>query len=395
MFNTYAAKWYCDDIWKPTFTFNNYAADFNYKVPEGLEIAIYRDYVNSMPPVDSPMIFGLHTNADLTYRLKEASEMLATIIETQPKDTGGGSGKSVDEVVKEQCLALLDQMPPDFIEEIFRAQITKLKGPPNCGDKGFQAPLNIFLFQELQRLQNIIRIVRSNLKNLAMAIDGTVVMTTDLLEDLNSIFDSRVPKRWTYDASGAEISWLLPNIGGWFTGLLDRYSKLNTWLENGRREMRSYWITGFTNAQGFLTGIKQEVTRQHKKDQWALDDVWTHTEVLTYDPERIKEVPEEGQNIHGLFIEGARWNRGEGKLDESEPKKLFVPMPVIYVTAMTLKDVKNQGNLYGQFGPYNAAVYKYPRRNDRYLIFRLLLKTTSEHPFHCRLRGVCLVAQMD
>merc|ERR1711881_445210 len=395
MFNTYAAKWYCDDIWKPTFTFNNYAADFNYKVPEGLEIAIYRDYVNSMPPVDSPMIFGLHTNADLTYRLKEASEMLATIIETQPKDTGGGSGKSVDEVVKEQALDLLSKMPSDFIEEIFRAQITKLKGPPGSSDKGFAAPLNIFLFQELQRLQNIIRIVRSNLRNVASAIDGTVVMTTDLLEDLHSIFDSRVPKRWTYDASGAEISWLLPNIGGWFTGLLDRYAQLNTWLENGRREMRSYWITGFTNAQGFLTGIKQEVTRQHKKDQWALDDVATHTDVLTSDPERIKETPEEGQNIHGLFIEGARWNRGEQKLDESEPKKLHVPMPVIYVTAMTLKDVKNQGASYGHFGPYNAAVYKYPRRNDRYLIFRLLLKTTTEHPFHWRLRGVCLVAQMD
>ncbi len=39
-------------------------------------------------------------------------------------------------------------MPPDFIEEIFRAQIQKLRGPPNCSDKGFAAPLNIFLFQE-------------------------------------------------------------------------------------------------------------------------------------------------------------------------------------------------------------------------------------------------------
>jgi len=163
--------------------------------------------------------------------------------------------------------------------------------------------------------------------------------------------------------------------------------------------MRSYWITGFTNAQGFLTGIKQEVTRQHKKDQWALDDVSTHTDVLTKDPERITEVPEEGQNIHGLFIEGARWNRQDIKLDESEPKKLFVPMPVIFVTAYrpptSAQEVKNQSASYGPYGPYSAAVYKYPRRNDRYLIFRVLLRTMTEHPFHWRLRGVCLVAQMD
>jgi len=219
-------------------------------------------------------------------------------------------------------------------------------------------------------------------------------MTSDLLEDSDSVFDSRVPKRWTHDASGAEISWLLPTIGMWFAGLLDRQHQLNNWLENGRREMRAYWITGFTNAQGFLTGIRQEVTRQHKKDSWALDDVVTHTEVLNQDVERVKEVPDEGQNIHGLYIEGAKWNRLESKLDESEPKKLHVPMPVISVTAMTMKDIKGCGIAYGHHGPYNAAVYKYPRRNDRYLIFRILLKT-EVHPFHWRLRGVCLVAQVD
>lgn len=160
--------------------------------------------------------------------------------------------------------------------------------------------------------------------------------------------------------------------------------------------MKAYWLTGFTNAQGFLTGMRQEVTRQHKKDQWALDDVVTHTEMQTMDYERLRpqDVPEEGQNIHGLFMEGGKWNRQEHKVDESEPKKLFVVMPVIYVTALTQKALRDQGIAYGQFGPYNCAVYKYPKRNDRYLIFRLLLKTEM-HPFHWRLRGVCLVAQME
>lgn len=319
--------------------------------------------------------------------------MLTTIIETQPKDSGGGSGKSVDEIVKDQCMDLLSKMPPDFVEEVFRAQIQKLKGPPGCADKGFGAPLNIFLFQELQRLQNIIRIVRTNMKNLAMAIDGTVTMTQDLLEDLNSVYDSRVPRKWSHDASGAEISWLMPNIGGWFTGLLDRQQQLNNWLENGRVIMKAYWLTGFTNAQGFLTGMRQEVTRQHVKDQWALDDVVTHTEILPYDLERVKDTQEEGQNIYGLFMEGGRWNRQEQKLDESEPKKLFVAMPVIFVTAVQAKERKKPSE-YGNYGPYDCAVYKYPRRNDRYLIFRMLMKTEAT-PALWKLRGVCLVAQVD
>jgi len=210
----------------------------------------------------------------------------------------------------------------------------------------------------------------------------------------SSIFDARVPKRWTHDASGAEISWLMPNLGGWFTGLIERQTMLSIWLENGRGVMKSYWLTGFTNAQGFLTGMRQEVTRQHKKDQWALDESISHTEVLSCDHERLKDVPYEGQNIHGLFMEGGRWNRQEQKLDESEPKKLFVQMPAIFVTATTAKDLKAMGINYGPFGPYNCAMYKYPKRNDRYLIFRLLLKT-EQHPYHWKLRGVCLVAQTD
>jgi len=394
LFVTYASKWLSDDIFKNSFTFNSYESDYNYSIPEGLEIAHFHDAISTIPPVDSPLIFGLHPNADLTYRLKESNEMITTIIETQPKDTGGGEGKSVDEIVQEQASELLGKMPQDLIEEIFRSQIQKLKGPPNCSDKGFAAPLNIFLFQELQRLQNIVRIVRSNLTSIHMAIEGTVVMTTDLLDDLNSIFDGFVPRKWTHDTSGAEISWLMPSLGGWFTGLLDRHSMLTTWLDNGRQLMKSYWLTGFTNAQGFLTGMRQEVTRQHKKDNWALDDVISHTQILQRDLDRIGDPPEEGQNIHGLFMEGARWNRPEARIDESEPKKLFVAMPVILVTAATLKELKGLGINYGPHGPFNAPLYKYPKRNDKYLIFRLMLATES-HPNHWKVRGVCLICQTD
>lgn len=38
-----------------------------------------------MPPTDDPSIFGLHPNADLTFRLKESLEMMNTIMETRPK----------------------------------------------------------------------------------------------------------------------------------------------------------------------------------------------------------------------------------------------------------------------------------------------------------------------
>jgi dynein heavy chain len=49
--------------------------------------------------IDNPEIFGLHPNADLNYRLKESMEMMNTIIETRPKDSSGGGGKTREEMV--------------------------------------------------------------------------------------------------------------------------------------------------------------------------------------------------------------------------------------------------------------------------------------------------------
>ena len=55
-----------------------------------------------MPSKDSPIIFGLHPNADLTFRLKESIEMINTLVDTQPKEASGSGGKSKEDEVKEK-----------------------------------------------------------------------------------------------------------------------------------------------------------------------------------------------------------------------------------------------------------------------------------------------------
>lgn len=44
-------------------------------------------------------MFGLHANADLTFRLKESNEMIDTMLETRPKESSSGGGKSREDIV--------------------------------------------------------------------------------------------------------------------------------------------------------------------------------------------------------------------------------------------------------------------------------------------------------
>ena len=59
----------------------------------------YNEYVLNVPSNDNPEVFGLHANADLTFRLKESLEMINTIMENRPKDSSVGGGKTREEIV--------------------------------------------------------------------------------------------------------------------------------------------------------------------------------------------------------------------------------------------------------------------------------------------------------
>merc|ERR1711904_16239 len=130
----------------------------------------------------------------------------------------------------------------------------------------------------------------------------------------------------------------------------------------------TFWLAGFFNPQGLLTAMKQEVTRKHKKEQWALDDVVYHTEVTQFEKEsQVRQPPDEGIYLHGLFLDGAAWSKAENSLVESEPKKLFTLLPVIHVTGNIKGDAAKQRRaMFGAQGPYECPVYKYPSRTDRF-----------------------------
>ena len=95
-------------------------ADFNVVV----------SYLATFPEIDSPEILGLHPNADLTYRQKSAKELLEIVGDTQPKGGGGGGGDgpSKEDLVYEEAGKLVNRVPEDYVEDVYKQGIQALGG---------------------------------------------------------------------------------------------------------------------------------------------------------------------------------------------------------------------------------------------------------------------------
>ena len=173
-------------------------------------------------------------------------------------------------------------------------------------------------------------------------------MTPEIVACIDSISDFRVPKKWQFDPTGVEISWLTPGLASWLKGLIDRHFQLYNWLMKERPQ--SYWLTGFFNPQGFLTAMKQEVTRCKKSEGWSLDEVEYKSdamkEVITGDDGRIEgkslNPPSEGVLIHGLYLEGAQWFKQEKRFEEKTSKEIFDPFPILHVSAQSTQVVTDK-----------------------------------------------------
>ena len=392
LFKTYAESWVGPMTLAPNFTFNPESPlqripnDFTYVVPDCSEVDEYLSFINGFPETDSPEVFGLHPNADISFRNKEVQQLLNTIVETQPKTSSAGGGRTREDIVYEKCEELLESMPADYIEDDFLERIN--------GMGGLAIPLNIFLFQELQRLQMVIHKARATLGGMMQAIRGEIVLSAEIADAINAVFDAFVPPSWTHSPGGDEISWLCPTLGLWYSGLTSRDEQYRGWLMGGRPV--SFWMTGFFNPQGFLTAVQQEVTRAHKADKWALDGVQITTEVTEFDRiDQVRAAPREGVYVHGLFLDGATWNKPDASLAESEPKKLFTPLPVMFTTAVTKSAKRAGAGDYGPYGGYECPVYKYPKRTDRYIIFSVMLASREHKPAHWGMRAVALLCACE
>ncbi|XP_039248303.2 dynein axonemal heavy chain 5-like isoform X1 [Styela clava] len=365
LLNTFAKVWFSEAMFHSNFVFYK-----GYSIPHCKTVIQYLDYIKELKSTDTPEVFGLHPNADITYQTKSAKNILDTILSVQPKDSSSGGGETREDYVFRIADDMLGKLPKAYVPYEVKERLREM---------GILKPMNIFLRQEIDRMQKVIHTVRSTLLDLKLAIEGTIIMSENLRDALDCMYDARIPKKWL------SISWPSSTLGFWFTELLERNSQFYSWCFEGRPN--SFWMTGFFNPQGFLTAMKQEVTRAHKG--WALDSVKIYNDVTKFmNKEDVNLPPQEGVYVYGLYLEGAAWDKRGMKLIESRSKVLFEQMPIILINAVSASGSGNKDQK-----PYVCPIYKKPQRTDLNYIADVELKTVQT-PDHWVLRGVALLCDV-
>uniref|UniRef100_A0A674C023 Dynein axonemal heavy chain 5 n=1 Tax=Salmo trutta TaxID=8032 RepID=A0A674C023_SALTR len=357
LLNTFAKVWFSENMFGPDFYFYK-----GYSIPKCTNVDQYLTYIQGLPAYDTPEVFGLHPNADITYQSKLAKDVLDTILSIQPKDSSSGGGETREAIVARLADDMLEKLPPDYVPfEVKRLQ-----------KMGLLQPMNIFLRQEIDRMQRVIVLVRNTLTDLKLAIDGTIIMSENLRDALDCMYDARIPSRWK------KASWASSTLGFWFTELLDRNRQFQAWIFEGRPNC--FWMTGFFNPQVI---VDHEITRANKG--WALDRMVLCNEVTKWMKDDITQPPSEGVYVYGLYLEGAGWDRRNCKLIDSKPKVLFEMMPVVrmYAENNGVKDARL----------YSCPIYKKPVRMDLNYIAAVELRTAPP-PEYWILRGVALLCEV-
>ncbi|XP_034837309.1 dynein axonemal heavy chain 8 [Maniola hyperantus] len=362
LLSTFCKVWLTEQLFSDDFQFYK-----NYGIMKFKNIPEYIEEIEKMKTTDPPQAYGLHTNADITYQRNLTQELLDTILSIQPKESSSGGGETREASVYRQSKEMLEKVPPNFDPHEVKERLRFY---------GILNPMVIFLRQEIDRMQKVIGLVRITLKDLLLAIDGTIIMNEALRDSLDSIYDAKVPKIWQ------KGSWSSSTLGFWFTEFLERNIQFSTWCFQARPF--SFWMTGFFNPQGFLTAMRQEVTRAHKG--WALDMVALHNDMTKFMLDEIKAPPNEGVFVHGLFLDGAGWDRRNLRLCESTLKVLYTQLPVVYVYAINSTAPKDPKL-------YQCPVYKKPFRTGLTFITPLWLPTIK-NPDHWILRGVAILCDI-
>ncbi|KAG7377648.1 hypothetical protein PHYPSEUDO_011184 [Phytophthora pseudosyringae] len=383
---TILSDFYTRDILSDSYTFSP-SGLYYAPVADG-SLSVFLNYIDQLPMSEGPEVFGLHDNANISTAIAETNLLLESALSLQPRGaSGGGAAKSWDEVLDETARDIAAKLPP-----LFDIEKAELAFPVSYSES-----MNTVLTQELGRFNRLLALLQISLVEIQKAIKGLVVMSAELEAMGNSMVNGHVPARWSAVAYPS-----LKPLGSWVTDFLARLAFLQDWLTRGAAPP-VYWVSGFFFTQAFITGTQQNYARKHKL---PIDQVGYDMVVLAQPASELTRPAEDGAYVDGLFLEGACWDSGTHTLAESNPRELYVPLPVLHLLPKARDQIEpiEDTDPKGTAHVYLCPVYKTSKRqgtlsttgHSTNFVMSVRLPMSAQHrQKHWIRRGVALLTQLD
>ncbi|KAI5628238.1 dynein heavy chain 6, axonemal isoform X2 [Silurus asotus] len=331
-----------------------YSASGIYFAPESDSLVEYNSYIENLPIIDDPEIFGMHENANLAFQRQETGTLINTILEVQPRSTAAAGGKSNDQVVHELADSILSKIPEKLnMDGVAETLFVR-------DSNGRLNSLTTVLGQEVDRFNSLLRLLRNSLHTLQKAIAGLVVMSEEMERIYNSFLNNQVPERW---ASAAYPS--LKPLGSWVQDLALRTAFIDSWINRG--QPKSFWISGFFFPQGFLTGTLQNHARKYNLPidelnfRFNVTTVYRDQAIINEGLKNLGEDKEleqdqklpsikDGVLVHGMFMDSSRWDDVNMVMEDALPGVMNPMLPVV--------QFEPQQNYEPDPSLYHAPLYK-------------------------------------
>uniref|UniRef100_A0A671UN02 Dynein axonemal heavy chain 11 n=1 Tax=Sparus aurata TaxID=8175 RepID=A0A671UN02_SPAAU len=329
--------------------------------PPFMDYGGYHSYIDEHLPSENPTLYGLHPNAELECLTVTSDNLLRTLMELQPQDSSRGEGpaQSSEEKVKSVIEDILEKLPEEYNMAEIISKTTK------------RSPYILVCFQECERMNLLLAEIRRSLNELDLGLKGELTMSYNMETLQSALFTDSVPDSWARLAYPSTKSLAQ-------CYLMSSCRELDSWTQDLVLPA-VVWLSGLFNPQSFLTAVLQSIAR---KNQWPLDKMTLTVDITKKTKDDFGHPPREGAYIHGLFMEGARWDTQSGLISEAVLRDLTPAMPVLYIRAVPAEEQELRST-------YECPVYRMKQRGPTY-VWTLHLRT-KQPPAKWIVAGVVLL----
>jgi len=337
-----------------------------FPVPANLNHQKMMDYIEESMGTESPVMFGMHANAEIGFRTQQSDTLYNTIADLAGGSGGGGGG--INKV--ERVSTIIEEIQDKFAEG--RIDTEDLIGRIEA--EGGRTPyVNVF-YQECKYMNTLVEEIKKSLEVLNLGLLGELQMSDSMESLQDALFENKVPGTWAAKAFES-----MRPLAGWLDNTLMRLKQLQDW-QGDLGLPKVAWLSGFFNPQSFLTAILQS---QARKNEWPLDKVVVATEITKkMEPAEQDQPSKDGSFVYGLTMEGARWDVGAQVIGPSVPKEMFYSMPVMLAKAVPVDKAEFKDS-------YMCPVYKTQIRGPTFVFQANLKIRTAPSVWICA--GVALL----